>query len=74
MVPNSVNSRRELKMVLLEQVGFQTFPEELSVFRVSSGNPESRPSIPLGLGIIKGCLGTWCVLKNPEFESRADSQ
>ena len=28
-------------------------------FRVSSGNPESRLSIPLGLGIIKGGLGTW---------------
>ena len=59
MMPNSVNFRREVRMVLLEQVGFQTFPEVPLVFRVSNGNPGSRQSIPLGLGIIKGWLGTW---------------
>ena len=43
-------------MVLLEQVGFfsKTFLEVPKVFRVSSGNPDSRLRISLGLGIIKG--------------------
>ena len=60
MMPNSVNSRIELKMVLLEQVRFQKkFPEVPIVFRVSSGNPESRLSVPLGLGTFQGWLGTW---------------
>ena len=35
------------------------FPEVPITFRVSRGNPESRLSIRLGLGIIKGWLGTW---------------
>ena len=34
-------------------------PEVLVVPRVWSGNPESRLSIPLGLGKITGWLGTW---------------
>ena len=47
-------------MVLREQEGIQiTFPEVPMEFRVSSGNPESRPSIPLGLGTFNGWLGTW---------------
>ena len=47
-------------MVLLEQVGFsKTIPEVLLIFRVSRGNPESRPRISLGIGMIKGWLGTW---------------
>ena len=37
----------------------KTFPEVLIVFRVSSGNPESRLRMSLGLGIIKDWLGTW---------------
>ena len=36
----------------------KTFPEIPVGFRVSNGNPESWPSIPLGLGISKGWLGT----------------
>ena len=47
-------------MVLLEQVGFwKTFPEVPMVFRVSSSNPESLLSTPLGLGMLVGWLGTW---------------
>ena len=47
-------------MVLLEQVRLsKTFPEVPIVFRVSSGNPESRLRISLRLGIINGWLGTW---------------
>ena len=34
----------------------KTFPELPTKFRVSSSNPESRLSIPLGLGIFKGWL------------------
>ena len=64
VMPNSVHSRRELRMVLLEQVGFQkTFPGVRTVFRVSSGDPESRPSTVLGLGTFKGWLGTWDALE-----------
>ena len=37
----------------------KTFHEVHVVFRVSSGNPESWLSIPLGLGTVKGWLGTW---------------
>ena len=37
----------------------KTFPGTPKGFRVSSGNPESRLSIALGLGIPKGGLGTW---------------
>ena len=37
----------------------KTFPEVSMEFRVSSGNPESRLSILLVLGIFKGWLGTW---------------
>ena len=37
----------------------KTFPEVPIEFRVSSGNPESRLSIPVGLGIFMGWLGTW---------------
>ena len=60
MMPNSVNSRKELRMVLLEQVGFQKrFLKYPQFSRASSGKPESRLSIPLELGIIKGWLGTW---------------
>ena len=60
MMPNSANSRRELRMVLLEQVGSQkTFLEVPMVRRGSSANPESRQGIPLGLEIVKGWLGTW---------------
>ena len=32
----------------------KTFPEVPTIFRVSCGNPESRPGIPLGLGMVKG--------------------
>ena len=37
----------------------KTFPEVPITFRVSSGKPESRLSIPLGLGIFMGWLGMW---------------
>ena len=37
----------------------KTLPEETIFFRVSSGSPESRLSIPLGLERINGWLGTW---------------
>ena len=37
----------------------KTFPEGPIMFRVSCGNPESRQGIVLGLGIVKGSLGTW---------------
>ena len=36
-----------------------TFLEVPMEFRVSSSNPESRLSIPLGLETVKGWLGTW---------------
>ena len=37
----------------------KTFPEVPIEFSVSSGNPESRQNLPLGLGIFKGWLGMW---------------
>ena len=37
----------------------KTFRQTPIVFRVLSGNPESRLSLPLGLGMIKGWLRTW---------------
>ena len=37
----------------------KTFPEVPIVFRVSSDKPASRLRISLGLGRIKGWLGTW---------------
>ena len=59
-MPNSANFRRELRIFLLEQVGFQnTLPEVPIAFRVSRGNPESQLRTSLGLGILKGWLGTW---------------
>ena len=60
MMPNSLNFRREPKVVLLDQAVVQkTFPEVPIVFRLSSGNPESRLRISLALGIINDWLGTW---------------
>ena len=35
----------------------QTFPDFPKIFRVSSGNPESRLRVPLGLGILKEFTG-----------------
>ena len=47
-MPNSLNFRREQKVVLLEQVVVQKkFPDVPMIFSVSCGNPESRLSIPL---------------------------
>ena len=46
-------------MVFSSMHAVKTFPDVPTVFRVSSGNPGSRQSIFLGLGIIKGWLGTW---------------
>ena len=49
-----------MEMALLEQVDLQNFFPEVPIeFRVLCGNPESRPIIPLRLGILKGWLGTW---------------
>ena len=49
-MPNSLNFRRDLRVVLLEQVGFQKrFFDVPILFRASCGSPESRLGIPLGL-------------------------
>ena len=48
MMPNSLNFRRELRVVLLEQA----FLEVPIKFRIC-GNPESRQGIVLGLGVVK---------------------
>ena len=37
----------------------KTFPEVPKEFRVSGCKQQSRPSMPLGLGTVKGWLGTW---------------
>ena len=59
-MPNSLICRRKLRMVFLEQIGLKkTYPEVPMKFRLSGGNPESRLLISLGLGIVKGSLGTW---------------
>ena len=64
-MPNSLNSRRTLRMVHLEQVDLQKrflmYPNE---FCVSGCKQESRLIILLGLGILMGGLGTW---DNPEL-------
>ena len=53
--PNSLNSRRVLRMVHLEQVRpSKTFPEVPDEFRVSGCEQESRIINPLGLGILMG--------------------
>ena len=49
----------------------KTFPEVPTIFRVSSGNPESRLRISLGLGFIEGSLGTW---NTPELLAVSGSQ
>ena len=73
-MPNSVNFRRELRMVLLEQVDVQkTFPEVHTIFRVSNGNPESRHRISLGLGIIKG-LWEECILPGSKTPRLVEAQ
>ena len=54
-MPNSLNSRRVLKMVHLDQVDLQkTCPDVPNDFRVSSCDQESRLVFPLGLGTLKG--------------------
>ena len=40
-------------------VSSETFPEVPIEFRLWCGKPQSRLSIPLGLGILEGSLGTW---------------
>ena len=56
----TLSCRRQLRVVLLEQGGFsKTLPDVPTIFRVSRGSPESRRRISLGLGMVKGWLGTW---------------
>ena len=58
MMPNSVNSRIELKMVLLEQVRFQKkFPEVPIVVRVSSGQSRIAVERTSGARNIPGLVG-----------------
>ena len=60
LVPVSWQFQVMTEISFLEEVKFQkTVPEIPILFRESSGNPESRLSIPLGLGILEGWLGTW---------------
>ena len=88
MMPNSLNSRRELRMVLVEQAGFQKrflrYPQ-YSVCRAVLWDSE-YPRV----GWERGMLQSWSLSQdrkkillprprnspcsvNPEFESRADS-
>ena len=54
-MPNSVDSRCELKMVLLEQVGFQKrFLKYLQHSVYHATIQESAVGIPLGLGMLMG--------------------
>ena len=56
MMPTPLNFRSNLEDALVDKVVDQKRFSKMS--RVVGGNPESRPSIILELGIVEGRLGT----------------
>ena len=80
MMPNSVNFRREQRVVLADQVGFpKTFPEEPITFRVSCAARHSfgtlwSCSLSQDREIVLHLRKNSPCSVNPEFESIVDSQ
>ena len=61
-MPNSLDSRRALRLAHLEQVGIHNRALKYPLYSVYQAAIQNRgQAYPLGLGIFKGWLGTWDV-------------